>query len=153
VEGCDAVFRVLQEPDQFFDEIERIKVDGAVEYRRGNTVVQTFPGGVSFNVSYKSDPGKLFSQGRPPCKAFNARDLKFKATWKGKSGVLPAGGIVYTQRHESDPFCENLCADSWTYGLTVDSTNVPLTDNLILVIDTANEDHLAKFQGSLGTRQ
>ena len=89
----------------------------------------------------------------PPkvCEPIDPSRVKFKATWNNKSRSLRAEGIVLQQENLGpEAFCELKCSDLWLYKLRIESTDVPLTDNLLILIDSVEGKHLAKLVGGLG---
>jgi hypothetical protein len=68
------------------------------------------------------------------------------------SRTLPADGVALQQQDLGpEPFCELKCANTWIYKLRIESKEIPLTDNLVIVIDSPEGKHLANPVGGLGS--
>lgn len=150
VDGCDAIFLTTQEPSPFLKNVEEVKVNGAVRFRQGSALLEKFPDDITLHVTYRSDPGGIFRGQRPPCKKFDPGAVRIKSIWKSNSGTTIANGNMSPERLPPEPFCETTCAESWVYTLTIESRDVPLTDDLVLTIDAGDGAHIATLRGGLG---
>jgi hypothetical protein len=151
VEGCRAVFYFQQYPNPFLKNARQVRVGNSVEFRVGDTSLKSFPEEISLRVYYRRTWSDFITVKSDSCDPFDANTLRFIAVWSNKSRTLTAGGqTTSVQRHDPEPFCEDKCSDWWTYDLTIESKDVPLTDDLIVMITTADGTRVAKLFGGLG---
>jgi len=156
LEGCSSWFYVEQEPNPFLMNVLEFKEKGVVKFRSDSGVMENYPNEITLRIQYRrADDGFLSTTAstKPPkvCEPIDPSRVKFKATWNNKSRSLRAEGIVLQQENLGpEAFCELKCSDLWLYKLRIESTDVPLTDNLLILIDSVEGKHLAKLVGGLG---
>ena len=150
IDGCDAIFLTVQEPSPFLKNVEEVKVNGAVRFRQGSTLLENFPDDITLNVTYRSDPGGIFRGQRAPCKTFDPGAVKIAPKWKSNTGTTIANGAMSAKKLPPEPMCETTCAESWVYTLAIESRNIPLTNDLVLTIDADDGTHIATLRGGLG---
>ena len=156
LEACDALFDVEQEPNPFLTDVIEVKDKGVVTFRRDKETLQNFPDEITLRINYRPAEAGVLSTSvatKPPkvCEPIDPSRVQFKAIWSNKSRTVTAHGVVLQQQdHGPEPFCELKCADLWVYKLRIESKDVPLTDNLVILIDSPEGKHLAKLAGGLG---
>jgi hypothetical protein len=156
LEACDAWFYVEQEPNPFLINIIEFKEKGVVKFRSDTGTMENYPDEITLKIQYRrADAGFLGStvSTKPPkvCEPIEPSHVKFKAMWSNKSRTLAAEGVVLQQENLGpEAFCELNCSDLWLYELRIESKDVPLTDNLVILIDSPEGKHLAKLVGGLG---
>jgi hypothetical protein len=154
-DACGSGFHVEQEPNPFLSDVTESKEKGVVRFRSNSATLENYPDEITLLVQYRADAGffRTAVPTNPPkaCNPIDPNHVKFKAMWSNKSRTLAADGVVL--RHKDlgpEPFCELTCSDLWVYELRIDSKDVPLTDNLVILIDSPEGKHLAKLVGGLG---
>jgi hypothetical protein len=156
VEGCDAWFYVEQEPNPFLTKVVEFKDRGVVKFRSDTGILENYPDEITLRIQYRrADDGLLSTtvSAKPPkvCAPIDPGRVKFKVMWSNKSRTLDAEGVVLQQENLGpEAFCELKCSDVWLYQLRIESKDVPLTDNLVILIDSPEGKHLAKLVGGLG---
>lgn len=156
LEGCGAWFFVEQEPNPFLINVIEFKEKGVVKFRRDATVIEKYPNEITLRIEYRRADNNFFgtrTSTNPPknCEPIDPSHVKFKAIWVNKSRNLAAEGVVL-QQEDLGPaaFCELKCSDLWLFKLRIESTDVPLTDNLVILIDSPEGKRFAKLVGGLG---
>lgn len=156
VEGCDASFYVDQEPNPFLTNVVELKEKGVLKFRSDRGTLENYPDEIMLRIQYRrADDGFLnttvSTKPRKICPPIDPSRVKFKAMWSNKSRTLAADGVVLQQENLGpESFCELKCSDLWLYKLRIESKDVPLTDNLVILIDSPEGKHLAKLVGGLG---
>jgi len=151
LEGCNALFYVEQEPNPFLTNVIEVKDKGVVKFRRDKEMLENFPDEITVRIEYRRNPEGGFLVPPKVCDPIDASGVQFKAIWSNKSRTVTADGVVLEQQDRGpELFCELKCADLWVYKLRIDSKEVPLTDNLLIMIDSPEGKHLAKLAGGLG---
>jgi len=154
-DACGSGFYVEQEPNPLLINVVKLKKKGVVKFRSASGPLESYPDEITLKVEYRAD-ASFFRTNVPtnPPKACNPIDpghVKFKAMWSNKSRTLAADGVILRQNDLGpEPFCELTCTELWIYELRIDSKDVPLTDNLEILIDSSEGKHLAKLVGGLG---
>ena len=156
VDSCNALFEVEQEPNPFLTNVIEFKEKGVVRFRRDKEMLENFPDDVTLIINYrKAEAGfyktSVTTKAQKACEELDPSRVQFKVMWSNKLRTLNADGIVLQQQNRGpEAFCELKCADLWVYELRIESKNVPLTDNLVILIDSPEGRHLAKLAGGLG---
>ena len=152
VEGCNAMFSVEQDPNPFLTNVLEIKEKGVVKFSRGKETLENFPDEITLKVYYRPIVvGFMWPKPTTACKPIDPGSLKFKVAWSNKSRTLAARSTVMdTQRYGPESLCEDKCTDWWTYELHVESKDVRLTDDLSLMIYSAEGSQIATLMGGLG---
>lgn len=154
--GCDAWFYAEQEPNPFLVNVIEFKEKGVVKFRSDAGTLESYPDEITLRIEYRRGDAGFFGttvSAKPPkaCDPIDPSRVKFKAMWSNRSRTLAADGVVL-QQEDLGPelFCELECADLWVYKLLIESKDVPLTDNLVILIDSPEGKPLAKLVGGLG---
>ncbi len=122
-----------------------------MKFRRGTEVLENFPDEIRLKIYYRLTIGGFAPVRSNPCKPVDLSTMKFKAIWSNKFRSLVADGtLLNAERHDPEPLCENKCSEWWTYDLRIETSGVPLTDDLLLLIDSADGAHFAKLTEGLG---
>jgi len=155
LESCAASFYVEQEPKPFLMNVVESKEKGVVKFRSDTGTLEHYPDEITLRIEYRADAGffKTTVSRKPPkvCEPIDPSRVRFKAMWSIKSRTLAADGTVLRQEDLGpEAFCELKCSDLWVYELRIESKDVPLTDNLVILIDSPEGKHLAKLVGGLG---
>jgi hypothetical protein len=156
LESCDAWFYVEQEPNPFLMNVIEFKEKGVVKFRSDRGAMENYPDEITLRIQYRrADNGffntRVSTKPQRVCEPIDPSRVKFKATWSNTSRTMAAEGIVLQQQNLGpEDFCELSCADLWLYELRIQSKDVPLTDNLVILIDSPEGKHLAKLVGGLG---
>ena len=153
VEGCTASFYAQQEPDPFFTNIVEFKDKGVVKFRGATGILENYPATITLHIEYRTDLSILKTSPKPqkPCPRFEPGLINFTAAWNNGSRTLPADATVTKREHVGpEPLCEMTCSDLWVYNLQIASKAVPLTDKLVLTIDSSDGKHLSTLAGRLG---
>jgi hypothetical protein len=155
LESCDAWFYVEQEPNPFLMNVVEFKEKGVVKFRSDTQTVENYPDEITLRIEYRVDAAfsKPTLSTKPPkaCAPIDPGRVRFKATWSNTSRTLAADGTVLQQQDVGpESFCELKCSDLWVYKLRIESKDVPLTDNLVILIDSPDGRHFAKLAGGLG---
>jgi hypothetical protein len=155
LESCDAWFYVEQEPNPFLMNVVEFKEKGVVKFRSDTQTVENYPDEITLRIEYRVDAAfsKPTLSTKPPkaCAPIDPGRVRFKATWSNTSRTLAADGTVLQQEDVGpESFCELKCSDLWVYKLRIESKDVPLTDNLVILIDSPDGRHFAKLAGGLG---
>jgi hypothetical protein len=156
VEGCDALLYVEQEPNPFLMNVTEFEEKGVVKFRSDTGTLENYPDEITLTIHYRRGNTGLFettvsTKSPKVCEPIDPSRVKFKATWSNKSRTLAADGIVLKQEDLGpEAFCELQCSDWWVYQLRIESKDVPLTDDLTILIDSPDGTHLAKLVGGLG---
>ena len=128
-----------------------MKVGDKVQFYVGGKLFESFSDAVRLRIHYRVDPTGAFNSKSKVCNPFDPASLRFTATWANKSRTLKADGLLMNvQRDSPGPLCETECLPSWTYELQIEANGVPLTDDLILAVDSVDGTHIAKLIGGLG---
>jgi hypothetical protein len=155
LESCDAWFYVEQEPNPFLMNVVEFKEKGVVKFRSDTQTVENYPDEITLRIEYRVDAAfsKPTLSTKPPkaCDPIDPGRVRVKATWSNTSRTLAADGTVLQQQDVGpESFCELKCSDLWVYKLRIESKDVPLTDNLVILIDSPDGRHFAKLAGGLG---
>jgi hypothetical protein len=116
---------------------------------------ENYPDEITLRIEYRVDAAfpKPTLSTMPPkaCDPIDPSRVKFKAVWSNTSRTRAADGTVLQQENVGpESFCELKCSDLWIYKLRIESKDVPLTDNLVILIDSPDGRHFAKLAGGLG---
>jgi len=150
-EGCDAQVHVEQVPNPFLTNMIEFEDKGVVKFRRGKETLENFPDEIIIKIYYRPTFSSFWLKDTKACVPMDLSNAKFKALWSNKYRTTTADGMVLeTQRLGPEPFCEDRCAETWVYELRIDSKGVPLTDDLLIMIDSAEGKSVAKLRGGLG---
>lgn len=152
--ACDGVWAGEQEPNPFLINVTEFEEKGVIRFRSNTGILENYPDAITLRIEYALQPGFLSTGVRKPsavCDSIDPSLFKFKALWSNISRALPAD-VVVLQRDNlgPEPFCELRCADVWNYKLRIKSKNIPLTDNLLILVDSPKGKLLAKLVGALG---
>src|SRR5262249_33576842 len=152
LEDCDAWFYVEQDPNPFFINVIEFKERGVIKFRSDTRTMENFPDEITLKIQYRGDAGffRTTVPANPPkaCDPIDPSSIKFKAMWRNTSRTVTADGVVLQQQNLGpEPFCELKCADLWLYELRIESKDVPLTDNLVILVDSPEGKHLVKLVG------
>ena len=151
---CGSGFYVEQEPNPFLTNVTEFKEKGVVRFRSDSGTLENYPDEITLRVQYRADTGSFRTTvpTNPPkvCSPIDPNHIKFKAMWSNGSRTLAADGVILRQKDLGpEPFCELTCSDLWLYELRIDSKDVPLTDKLVILIDSPEGKHIAKLAGGL----
>jgi hypothetical protein len=155
-DSCNALFEVEQEPNPFLTNVIEFQEKGVVKFRRDKETLENFPDEVTLMVNYRRAEAGFFktsvaTKAQKACEELDPSSVQFKVMWSNKFRTVNAHGVVLQQQDRGpEPFCELECADLWVYKLRIESKDVPLTDNLVILIDSADGKHQAKLAGGLG---
>lgn len=145
--NCPAPFSLSQEPDPYFQDMRKSRVDGAVRFERAGKVLENFPDELTLHLVFL--PNSHFCTVAVP--QFDPEKIKFKAVWRNGSQILPAEGAFFlSERPEPRIWCEDHCGGSWVYELRIESAGVPLTGQLEITVEAENGNRVAQFTGKLG---
>ena len=155
LESCDAWFYVEQEPNPFLMNVIEFKEKGIVKFRSDRGTMENYPDEITLRTQYRRAErfvsSSVSTKPQKVCEPIDPSQVKFKAMWSNTSRTIPAEGIVLQEQNLGpEDFCELKCADLWLYKLQIQSKDVPLTDNLTILIDSPEGKHLAKLVGGLG---
>jgi hypothetical protein len=142
-------FLITQELDPFFKDLEQVKVKGKRQYRRRQDIVTNFPDTTSVAVVFSPSPTPLGACADLP--PFDPAKVKFHVEWRdGPRSTLGEGTYAQSKESSSDIWCEQACTQRWKYELSIDSQDVPLTEELVVTIEAENGARLAEFVGKVG---
>jgi hypothetical protein len=155
LESCDAWFYVEQEPNPFLTNVVEFKEKGVVKFRSDTRTLENYPDEITLRIEYRLEAAfsKPTLSTKPPkaCDPMDPGRVRFKALWSNTSRTRAADGTVLQQENVGpESFCELKCSDLWVYKLRIESKDVPLTDNLVILIDSPEGRHHAKLVGGLG---
>jgi len=144
--NCPAPFYLSQEPDPYFQDIRKSRVDGSVRFERTGKILENFPDELTLHLVFLPNPH--FCTVAVP--QFDPEKIKFKAVWRNESQILPAEGTFFlSERPEPRIWCEDHCGGSWVYELRIESAGVPLTDQLEVTVEAENGSRIVQFAGEL----
>jgi hypothetical protein len=135
--GVDACgFSAIAEPSPALSHLKRVKTKGKVQFRQGNRIVESYPEEIHLNVRYGNPDGLPIStipSGK--CVNLDPVNVKFSASWRNQSGsVVAPGSLQSWEILRPAPMCETGCAGYSSYELRLDSSNIALTDELVITV-------------------
>lgn len=149
-DGC--FFWVDAEPRPVWQHVKRVKVNGSTKFRHDNSLIQHYPEEIRLHLTFYPQSGLSFGP-KPtrPCTAgFNPAKMRFSASWRHHSTTtIATGALLNTQWHAPAPWCELNCTDHWTYDIRLDSTNVPIEDELLMDIKAEDGTVVSHLSGQL----
>ena len=149
-DGC--FFWVEAEPKPAWQNVKRVKVNGSMKFRHDNSLIQHYPEEIRLHLTFYPQSGISFGP-KPTrqCTAgFNPAKMRFSASWRHQSTTtIATGALLNTQWHAPAPWCELNCTDHWTYDIRLDSTNVPIEDELLMDIKAEDGTVVSHLSGQL----
>ena len=150
---CFRVNGIVTAPD-FFNNLRRLDTtDGAV-YRRGNETVTDLPDELRVHMTIRDFPCTPELQrggARPALTRETMSNLRLKLFWKNGISLRPVEDYSRTivSIRAIAPYATDLAAElperlEWTYLLTVRSAGIPLTDNLVFMIEAPGGHRAAR---------
>ena len=147
--NCVGPFSLWQEPDPYFRNVQKKRVNGVVRFERKGEVLENFPDELTLHFAFSPNYPYAFCTAALP--QFDPGKLKFKAAWRNASQTLLAeGSFVLSGRQHPGVWCEDGCSEAWVYELRIESLGVPLTDNLEITVESENGSRVTQFIGELG---
>lgn len=145
-------FRISLVQNPFFAGLREIRKKKTVEYRRGNEVVSNFPDEITVKVEVTPPP---LIQGQPGIPAgFKAEGVKFSAAWNDGTRTVAARGMSVVEQTEKSPaLCEDACGGYAEFELRIESAGRPLTDRILIRIDTTDGHPLGEYAGVVSTKK
>jgi hypothetical protein len=153
IENALVIFLGSLTADDFFSDLERVDIaDGAI-FRRRLQVVQYFPERLSVKLDAyetKWPPSKGVAPSPSGVDPEFMRALRFQAQWKTgmKLRAVDTLSVEKIRDQEEQPDNDFL-RRRWTYDLTVQSVEVPLTDHLIVSVFSKENKMLVRLSASL----
>ena len=148
--SCFRLYGQMNAPD-FFDGLRRVDSEEGSAYYLRNQPVTEYPGQVQIVIHVLDFPCTLDlkdSAVRPPITREIMANLRLNFFWKQGMQMRPVGDSKRTGAdiRRTGTFAAGSAADDeltpryeWNYAFTVNSENVPLTNDLVLVIE--NHEH------------
>ncbi len=146
--SCFRLSGQLTAPD-FFDGLRRVDTDDGTTYLRHDKVVTEFPEEllVTFHLlDYPCSPDLKDTAVRPPITPEMMSTLRLHFYWKGGVALRPVDNskridasvtrLVPFAKQAGDELAPRF---QWTYTFTIQSAGIPLTNDLVLIIES--EDH------------
>jgi hypothetical protein len=135
---------------EFFDGLRRVDDEEGTTYLLREQVVTRYPQELSVTLhllDFPCSPDLKDTAVRPPLTRELMGTLRLNFFWKEGVRLRPVEGIRRTSSNARRlaPFATDAAADElaprfeWNYGFTVPSENVPLSNDLVLIIE--DEDH------------
>jgi hypothetical protein len=130
--------------DSSLAKLRKKRSGGGTEFRRGKNVIEWFPDEVMVEVSITDCTS-------PYAVAVN-RDIlsamQFAAEWRRGAEERPVGGLHVPRTRSRDSSQES--SDTvQIYELSIQSSNVPLTDQLVLTVSSSEGKKIAEFVAGL----
>jgi hypothetical protein len=154
VSNCVGPFSLWQEPEQYFRNVQKKRVNRAIRFTRKGEVLKNFPDELTLHFVFSLNYPYAFCTAALP--QFNPGKIKFKAAWRNPSQtqtLLAEGAFVLSGRQHPDIWCEDGCGGTWVYELRIKSSGVPLTDKLEITVESENGSRVAQFTGELGKHE
>jgi hypothetical protein len=133
----------------FFDGLRRIDNDAGTVYLLRDKPVMQFPDEVFITLRLRDYPCSQDLRDttvRPPLTEEIMSALRLHFYWKDGVAMRPVEGVKRTAASAMrlQPFSTTIAGElpqrfQWTYAFTIPSEGVPLTDDLVLIIE--NEEH------------
>ncbi|HEY1422438.1 MAG TPA: hypothetical protein VGF20_03225 [Candidatus Acidoferrum sp.] len=146
--SCFRLSGHMTAPD-FFDDLRRIDTDDGTTYKLHNKPVSTYPSELLLTVHLLDFPCAVDlkdSEIRPPLTPELMSTLRLNFFWKDGVAMRPVVGSKRTNAsarrlvpYSIDAASELAPRFEFNYLFTVESDSVPLTNDLVLIIE--NEDH------------
>lgn len=147
---CAEPFFLRQEPDPYFQDVRKNRVNGSMRFERHGEVLENFPDELTLHLVFS--PTYLLASCTAAVRQFDPGKIKFKAAWRNGARMLPAEGtVVLSEREQPSIWCEVNCGEFWVYELRIESSGVPLTDHLEITIEAESGIRVAQFTGELGS--
>jgi hypothetical protein len=156
-----ACFRVSGEVNsgEFFNNLKRVDSERGAVFQRGTEIVSEFPQvlDVSFAIrDHPCTPGRRETGPRTYLSREMMSHLQLFVYWKRGVDLRPVKDVreVGTRVERITPFARELAAElperfEWSYQLSVPSAGVPLTDSLVFVFRTVDEQIAARVAARL----
>jgi hypothetical protein len=157
---CIALGGSLFDPD-FFRDLKLRKASGSVVFRRGSETVEFFPSQMHLRLAVIGAPcldHKTRSRAETDLDAEYLSNLHFAAYWKTGLDLRPVESIslltLSAQKRKSflfllDPTQPEYYT-AWVFEFTISTGGVPVTDHLILTIETPEKERVARLSARLG---
>jgi hypothetical protein len=130
--------------DSSLAKLRKKRSGSGTEFRRGKNLIERFPDEVMVEVS--------ITDCTAPYAVAVSRDIlsamQFAAEWRRGAEARPVSGLYVPRTRSRD----GLQASSDTvqiYELTIQSSDVPLTDQLVLTVSSAEGKKIAEFVAGL----
>jgi hypothetical protein len=145
--------------DDFFENLRREDTSNGTLYRRGNDVVTEFPGVMHLIIVMYDRPcahslQQTASPGYLNKTVISSMRLNF--SWKRGMELRPARDVslINAEAHRILPYAFELAKDlperyEWRFDFDVPSKAVPLTDSLVLVINSPSGHIIARVAARL----
>ena len=142
-------FTLAQQRDQFFRDLQLVRVKGKPQYQKNGEAVTNFPDTTIVKVLFWRGPAGLDACTELP--VFDPSKINFHVEWReGPRGAPAQGRFIESREPWREIWCENSCSGGqWTYELRIDSQNMPLPDELVIRIEAADGTRLAEFIGKV----
>lgn len=143
---CVAVLVGLESGD-FFKGLTRMQTASGVQYRKGNTLIETFPDTLKILIRAKAIRCDLTpSWLGPRLNDHFMKSLRFEAA--SKRGLMSVPAEQISSSAYKVPFTES-GPDQWAYELVIGLNKVPITDQLTVSVFSENGKLLTRITGGL----
>jgi hypothetical protein len=144
-----APFSLSQDPDQYFQSVQKNTVNVSIRFERNGEILRNFPDELTLHFAYVPTHSLGFCTVAVP--PFDPEKIRFKAVWRNGAQISPAEGkFVLSEKQVPGIWCEDRCVRSWIYELRINSADVPLIDQLEVTVETEGGSRIAQFTGELG---